>query len=213
LTGTIPPEIEDLTNLKTLWINGNVDISGAITPQCSTQVYTQSSGVFICGCASASSPASLFPPPGTKEACLATGPATPLQRRTEIFSQNIGSFRFTCNVDDNLNPFQDCFNTQARICNPTYMGFNATRLRDYKNGVDQMVEKMSSLWQAVRKQCGQWAWIDGFRGNKDSAYCDKANSDLINKAYYVADGSKIYVTSALTESVKAGLWSNTQLKG
>jgi hypothetical protein len=176
-------------------------------------MYALNTQLTICGCATQGSPAVLFPPPGTPDACLATGPSSPLQKRVEIFSQNIGSFKYTCNVDVNLNPFQDCLNTQAKICNTTYMGTDPTRLSDCKTGVNQMAQGMSPWWQAVRKECGQWAW-NGFTGNVASSNCASANSKLAQNAYYIGpDGSRTYVTSALTNSVNAGLWNNANLKG
>jgi len=202
-------------NLQQLYLYDNVGLSGAFTPYCSTEVFASNTSLTICGCATKGSPAVLFPPPGTPDACLATGPASPLQKRDQVFSQNIGSFRYTCNVDANGNPFQDCLNTQAKICNTTDMGTDATRLSDCKNGVDKMALNMSTYWQAVRRECGQWPWIDGFTGNKTSSGCVTANYNLTRNAYYIVPDppTKVYVTSALTDSVNVGLWGNTKLKG
>ena len=68
--------------------------------------YASETSLTICGCATQGSPAFLFPPPGTPDACLATGPASPLQKRDQVFSQNIGSFKYTCTVDVYGNPNQ-----------------------------------------------------------------------------------------------------------
>jgi len=201
-------------NLQGLSVYGNVGLTGAFTPNCGTSVFALKTKITICGCATKGSPAVLFPPPGTPDACLATGPSSPLQKRVEIFSQNIGSFKYTCNVDVNRNPCQDCLNAQAKICNPTYMGTDPTRLSDCKNGVDKMALNMSTWWQAVRKECGQWPWIDGFTGNVASSNCASANSKLAQNAYYIGlDGSRTYVTSALTDSVNIALWGNTKFNG
>jgi len=213
-TGSIPsPVIANLTNLQELYLDGDQGLTGKITPYCFTTVYAVDTGLNICGCSSIASPPGLFPPAGTPDECLASGPATALQKRVEIFSQTIGSQRYTCNVDVNKNPHADCFNAQAKICNPTYIGTDATRLSDCKNGVDKMALNMSTYWQAVRRECGQWAW-NGFIGNKDSTKCAAANADLIKNTYYTAlDKSQMKVTSDFTTSVNVGLWSNTQLEG
>jgi len=189
-----------------------VGLSGKFYPNCGTSVGASNTNLTICGCGTQGSPAFVFPPPETPAVCLATGPASPLQKRVEVFSQNIGSYRYTCNVDANGNPFQDCLNTQAKICNTTDMGTDPTRLSDCKNGVDKMALNMSTYWQAVRRECGQWAWT-GFIGNKDSSNCAAANNNLIANAYYVTPIGRVYVTSALTNSVNVGLWGNTKLKG
>jgi len=190
-----------------------VGLSGKFYPNCGTSVGASNTNLTICGCGTQGSPAFVFPPPETPAVCLATGPASPLQKRVEVFSQNIGSYRYTCNVDANGNPFQDCLNTQAKICNTTDMGTDPTRLSDCKNGVDKMAQGMSTWWQAVRKECGQWAW-NGFTGNVASSNCASANSKLAQNAYYIGlDGSRTYVTSALTDSVNIALWGNTKFNG
>jgi len=213
LTGSIPSTIGNLKNLWKLYVHGNVGLSGAFTPNCGTTVNALGTSLTICGCATQGSPAVVFPPPETPAVCLATGPASPLQKRDQVFSQNIGSYRYTCTVDANGNPFQDCLNTQAKICNTTDMGNDPARLSDCKNGVDKMALNMSTWWQAVRKECGQWPWIDGFTGSKDTTNCAAANKNLIANAYYLANGVRIYVTSNLTTSVNVGLWGNTKLNG
>jgi len=133
-----------------------------------------------------------------------------LEKRILAFSDVIGSYKYTCNTDDNGNPFADCLNTMATICNSTSPDFLVTRCKD---GVDKMTRNMSHLWQAVRKECGPWAW-DGFTGNKDSYNCASANTALHQNAYYtLPDLTKVKVTPALTDSVRVGLWSNTALRG
>jgi len=168
--------------------------------------------VTICGCVSATSPPAVFPPPGTPEACLATGPATSLRKRILAFSQVIGSYKFTCNVDSNLNPFQDCLNTMGQICNPTYIAGDTTRINDCKNGVNIMVRQMNSHWQLVRKECGQWPWY-GTTGSVTSTNCASATQALQANAFYIAAGSKINVPASLIDSINRGLWSNSALKG
>jgi hypothetical protein len=169
--------------------------------------------VTICGCASQVAPAILFPPPETPRECLATGPATSLRKRILAFSQVIGSYKFTCNVDSNLNPFQDCLNTMAQICNTTYIAGDPTRINDCKNGVNSMVGQMNSHWQLVRKSCGQWSW-NGITGSVGSTDCDSANKALQANAFYITSGGiRMTIPASLTDSINRGLWSNTVLAG
>ena len=161
-----------------------------------------------CGCASTVTPAVLFPPAGTSLACLSTGPATPLAKRIQIFSQNIGDFKFTCNNDALGNPYQDCLNAQAALCNPSYISRNSTRITECKNAVDTITKGLSTLWKNVRKNCGKWSF-DGRIGSVTSSNCNNANNALKANAYYILpDGNKQYLDTAFINSVKAGLWEN-----
>ena len=77
-----------------------------------------------------------------------------------------------------------------------------------------MFGNMSTLWQNVRKQCGQWSWSQNgqtFVGNMASDNCATANSNLIANAVYIHNGVQVRVTSGLTESIKVQLWSNALL--
>ena len=115
-------------------------------------------------------------------------------------------------MDDNQNPFQDCLNTMGKLCDPTYMSGNSVRISECKNAVNSMTLGMSDLWKNVRRECGQWSF-NGFTGNVSSPDCNTANTNLLDNAYYVThDGTKIYVTSALTSTVNAGVWGITALK-
>lgn len=174
----------------------------------------QGSGLTLCGCASSVSPPLGMPPPGTSDACLATGLATPLVKRTLSFSIVIGSYKYTCNVDDNLNPFQDCLNTMGKLCDSTFISGNLTRINECKNAVNSMTTGMSIHWQNVRKACGQWSY-NGVTGLTTSVPCADANKALQLNSYYVDPLTlgKIYVTSALTDSVNGRLWNNQVLKG
>lgn len=177
--------------------------------------YAEGTTTTICGCASAVSPPVGFPPVGTPDVCLATGPATPLAKRILAFSTVIASFKYTCNVDDKLNPFQDCINTMGKICDPTYISANTTRINDCKTAVNTMTLGMSIYWQNVRRQCGQWTYntVDGFKGSVISNNCYLANQALQQNAYYTTpDGQRIPVTAALTNSVNSGLWGNPFLR-
>jgi len=213
LTGTIPSSIGNLTNLQYLGLDNNPGLSGPFTPRCGIQVSAQATGISLCGCASSNSPAFSFPPAGTPDACLATGPASPLVKRSLTFSAVIGLFRYTCNVDDKQNPYQDCLNTMGKLCDPTYMSGNSVLISECKNAVNSMTLGMNIFWQNVRRDCGQWPF-NGVTGAMTSNNCISANNQLQDNAYYVTpDGNKIYVTSALTSTVNAGVWGNTALKG
>jgi hypothetical protein len=167
--------------------------------------------VTICGCSAAVSPPVSFPPGGTPLQCLATGPATSLRKRILAHSQVIGSYRFTCNVDSNGNPFQDCLNMMFQICDPTYIAGSTTRINDCKTGVNIMIGYMNSHWQLVRQSCGQWPWY-GTTGSVTSTNCASANSALQANAQYVTtEGAKFNVPASVTDSINRGLWSNTVL--
>jgi len=223
LSGSIPLEIRNLVKVRWLIVNDNQGLNGSFTPQCSIEtMIALNTNVTICGCAVRGSPAVFFPPSGTPDECLASGLATSLIKRTQIFSAPIGTYKYTCNLDSNGNPFQDCLNTMAKICHPDYMGTNSTLIRMCKDNVNSMVKSttqpMNVYWQNVRKECGQWKWTDGTIGNIDSTKCFDANLELQKNAYYVVpseDGTgtvNIPVPSALTYSINKGLWSNLALK-
>ena len=77
-----------------------------------------------------------------------------------------------------------------------------------------MFGNMSTHWQAVRKECGQWSWAENgqtFVGNSASSTCTSANSNLILNAVYIHNGVQVRVDSGLTESTKVRLWNNTLL--
>ena len=101
----------------------------------------------------------------------------------------------------------------GKLCDPTYISGNSARINGCKNAVNNMTLRMSDHWQDVRIQCGQWS-MNGFKGLATSPLCSDANIALQNNAYYIGpDGSQIKVSSALTDSVVQGLWSNPALKG
>jgi len=208
LSGSIPSEIIKL-ELRELYLSNNPSLSGFFTPGCYSKVVITNTSVTLCGCSSKKSPASRFPPAGTSLECLSTGPATPLAKRALVFSQNIGALKYTCNSDkDGGNPYQDCLNAQGAICHTDYIGTNSTRLDDCKKGVDQMTKGLSSYWQDVRKSCGQWSFAGAAKGLSTSSNCINANSALQKYAFYTLDdGTKLPVTSILTDSVISGLWS------
>jgi len=180
-------------------------------------MYAEGSSVIICGCAAISNPPVIFPPAGTPSACLATGSATSLQKRILAFSAPIGSYRFTCNLDSNGNPFQDCLNAMAEICNPSYLGVDTTRINYCRDAVNSMAGQMNVHWQLVRKECGQWKWTnaDGTIkiGSASSTNCSLANIALQQNAFYISGGVRINVPASMTESINKGLWKNPYLNG
>jgi len=212
LSGTIPSQIGLLQGLGRLILNGNRQLDGTYTPQCYTTsgatpvVSISGTGVTICGCLSSSTPPAIFPPPGSPDACLSVGPALSLSKRILAFSQVIGSFKYTCNTDANKNPYADCLNTMAKICNTADTSFDKTRCH---TGVNMMFGNMSTHWQAVRKECGQWSW-NGYPASStaaSSSYCATANSNLRTNAFYIHNGIRVPVDLGLTESTNVGLWS------
>ena len=100
----------------------------------------------------------------------------------------------------------------AFFCNRTYLGTDAGRISTCRNAVDTISSELSSFWQRVRRDCGQWSY-GGIRGDFSSAACQSANAALRANAYYVVpEGGREPVTSQLTESVRFGLWNNPTLK-
>jgi len=216
LTGTIPSSLGNLTNLTRLYLSYNPGLYGTFTPQCLTTsgvipyVSIDNTGVIICGCVAASTPPATFPPAGTPDACLASGPALTLSKRILAFSQVIGSFKYTCNTDSYNNPYADCLNSMAKICNTTD-SWTLEKKANCHTGVNMMFGNMSTHWQRVRKQCGQWSFSTYPADPSDN--CVIANSNLRQQAYYLDEDIRVPVTLGLTESIKARLWSNARLKG
>jgi len=187
LSGPIPSSLGNLVKLQYLSFTGNTGLNGTFTPQCRTTsgvipyVSIDNTGVIIRGCVAASTPPTLFPPAGTADACLVSDPALTLSKRILAFSQVIGSFKYTCNTDANKNPYADCLNTMAKICNtsdPTW-SLDAGRCR---NAVNDMYGGMSIHWQNVRNECGRWPiTLNGVTypaGAYPSTKCTTANLNL-----------------------------------
>ncbi len=178
--------------------------------------------VIVCGHGAAATVAASFPPPNTPEACLATTTTgSTLAKRNQVYSLQIGARRFTCNTDVNKNPFADCLNAMARICNstdPTW-SLSLTNKTRCQNGVNEMFGNMSNYWQNVRKGCGQWKWTDQSQsiGNNASESCTWSNTNLTSFGKYKvlnADGNweTISVTAGVTDSIMKRLWNNIALK-
>jgi len=176
--------------------------------------------VTVCGCVAESTPQALYPPTETDVDCLASrhasGPAPSLSKRSQVYGQavaQIGNLIFTCHVDAKKNPFADCLNSMAALCDPARTFYNKTTC---KTAVNQMYGQMSEYWQKVRKACGRWSWTqDGITYIGEvytSDNCVRANSDLIKNAYYSVWNPQtnayenIKVSSGLTDSTKVRLW-------
>ena len=169
----------------------------------------------MCGCSSSTSTASIFPPRTIPAECLSSIPSYimyhPISDLRPIFSQSIGSLKFTCNTDFDESPRQDCLNTLAHLCNPSYLWNDEERISNCKNAVDTIFNGLNSYWQAVRSACGQWPYA-GYTGNLSSSNCTSANAAL--REFYSGDSPfKSYSTFQLTESLSLGLWTNQALRG
>jgi len=127
---------------------------------------------------------------------------------TTVFPTKIGRTMYTCNVDNNKNPYLDCMNSMVFLCNTTSTSFNKITCQ---TGVNEMFAKMSTLWQEVRKECGAWPFIQNgirYTGVYPSNRCDSANSNLIANGFYIKNGVRVPVTSGLTDAYVKVLWSN-----
>jgi len=216
LSGPIPSSLGKLVKLETIWLFDIPRLTGTLTPQCQTtsgvipSVWIDNTNITICGCAAASTAPSSFPPDGTPDECLATGPARTLSKRTQTLSQVIAviDYRsFTCSTDTNKNPYADCLNTIAKICDttdPTWSS-NVEKRDRCRNAVNDMFGMMNEHWQRVRKQCGQWSFSTYPADPSDN--CDTANSNLIDKAVYTRPGGVQVPVTELIESIKARLWN------
>jgi hypothetical protein len=72
---------------------------------------------------------------------------------------------------------------------------------------------MNSFWITWRKECGQWAWTDGYIGNFSSIKCTNAMVALQQNAKYTDPLNVIVpVPSSLIKSIQDGIWNNTLLQ-
>lgn len=212
LSGPIPPEIGTFHQMFAMMIQNNTGLNGRFTPSCNTPVFSSNTSVTICGCSSIKSPAFIFPNASTPAACLSTGTATPLSKRTQTFAQNLDGFRFTCNTDENRNPFQNCLNAMSYICNATYVKGNGTRIADCKKAVNTISDGLNNYWKDVRVKCGHWSY-NNQKGDFSSPACADANVALrLNAFYILPDNTRSFVTFQLTESVRLGIWNNMDLR-
>jgi hypothetical protein len=135
---------------------------------------------------------------------------SPANAQTLIFSQAIGGYKYNCHTDANKNPYSDCLNSIAKICNTTD-SWSSAKKTNCQTGVNTVYGGLNSWWQAVRKECGQWPiTLNGksYTGVYPSDNCNSANINLIKNAFYTRlDGSKVKIDSTFTNYQNAGLWS------
>jgi len=215
LSGSVPNEIGNLNNLQYLYLTyidkswlteTNLNLNGVFTPNCNTKVFAVNTRISICGCAAVNATPSIFPPSTIDKACLATNVATTLVKRTQVYTLPVDTLKLTCNVDDLGNPFQDCLNTMAILCNISYVTGYPDRKTTCKNAIDIMAGNMSQVWRNVPANCAVW------KGKSSaSPECTAANNDLIARANYTSPIGKMKITSSLTQSMITNLWSNTNL--
>jgi len=207
-----------LVNLQRVDLANNTLLNGTFSPQCTTSsgvkvsVSVSNTSIVICGCAAASNPPAIYPPSETHANCLASNLALTLSKRILAFSQVIGSLRFTCNTDDDKNPYADCLNSMAALCDPARTSFNKITCQ---TGVNQMFASMGTHWENVRKECGQWSFTQNdisYTGVYPSENCATANKNLIANAYYSvwnvqkAVYENVPVTAGITDSINQRLW-------
>lgn len=168
------------------------------------------SKITLCGCASEISPAYLFPPPNTDRECLKSKSTSTPVKRSIALAETINSIKFTCNLDLNKNPFQDCLNAIGAFCDTNYIGSDSAKLDKCKYVVDKVIDKLSDYWKNVRRNCGKWSWY-GTTGSYPSDNCKISNIELQKNVYYINSvGTKVYVGPQLAESINIGLWENIQ---
>jgi len=215
LSGPIPAELGNLENVRTLLLSRNTGLNGTFTPRCGRKVYVSNTTVIICGCAAAFTPPTIFPPNGTHPDCLASGSALTLAKRTQASGQviaEVGGYKYTCHVDSvKKNPFADCTNSMAFLCNTSDTTWNSdgAKRERCRTAVNQMYGQMNSHWQEVRRDCGQWSWngSPAISTAASSSSCATANNNLISNAFYNTPTGKVYLNSGFTKSQNDGLWS------
>jgi len=212
ISGSIPQEIGNSASLSVLYLafgsDLNPNLNGTLTPRCGITVYAANTNITLCGCATVGAPPILFPAPGTSPKCLATGVASPLIKRTQVFTQALLGLTYTCNKDSMGNPFQDCLNTMGVLCDKTEITGKSTRILTCKTAINSMFSNMGPLWRTVLSSCAPWKG-----GLSKSSACSTANNNLIAGAYYNSPEGQIKINAHLTESIKQGLWENLSLQG
>jgi hypothetical protein len=124
-------------------------------------------------------------------------------------------FLFGCPVDSNKNPMQSCMNSLGFFCGREHIQGSPDLIKGCQDAVNDQFSTMSSFWIAWRKECGHWAWTDGYIGNSSSSSCSAANLALQQKQnanYTEANGEIVQVSSALIDSIQEGLWNNPFLQ-
>lgn len=160
----------------------------------------------ICGCAALSNiPISMPDSDDLTMECLADHYNTTLHDHYE----------FACPVDSNGNPLQSCMNSLAFFCGREHIQGRSNRIEGCKKGANNNFATLSSFWIALRRECGQWAWTDGYIGNATSSHCSDAKfalEQIQNANYTGADGTIVPVSSALINSIQELLWDNPYIQ-
>jgi hypothetical protein len=124
-------------------------------------------------------------------------------------------YEFSCPVDSYKNPMQSCMNSLAFYCGREHIQGRSNRIEGCKKAVQDYFSTMSSFWIDLRRECGQWAWTDGFVGNATSLSCSAAKfalEQIHNANYTGAYGTIVPVTSALINSIQELLWDNPYIQ-
>jgi len=160
----------------------------------------------ICGCAASSNiPISMPNSDTVSMECLASAYNTTLHDHYE----------FACPVDSNGNPMQSCLNSLGFFCGRNHTNGRPNRIQGCKSAVDDNFSTMSSFWIALRRECGQWAWTDGYIGNATSSSCIAAKLALQQKQnanYTEADATIVPVSPSVINSIQEALWNNPYLQ-
>jgi len=160
----------------------------------------------ICGCAALSNiPISMPDSEDLTTECLADHYNTTLHDHYE----------FACPVDSNGNPLQSCINSLAFFCGRKHIQGRSNRIEGCKEAVKDYFSTMNSFWIALRRECGQWAWTNGYIGNATSSNCSDAKfalEQIQNANYTEADGTIAPVSSELINSIQELLWDNPYIQ-
>jgi hypothetical protein len=119
-------------------------------------------------------------------------------------------YEFSCPVDSYKNPMQSYMNSLAYFC-----GREHIRIEGCKKGANSNFATLSSFWIALRRECGQWAWTDGYIGNATSLSCSAAKfalEQIQNANYTEAYGTIVPVSSALINSIQELLSDNPYIQ-
>jgi hypothetical protein len=160
----------------------------------------------ICGCAASSNiPISMPNSDNLSMECLADKYNTATHEH----------FEFAWTLDSNKNPMQICMNSLTFFCGRNHLQGRPDHIEACKNNVNRRFSTMNSFWITLRRECGQWAWTDGYIGNATSSSCIAAKLALEQKQnvnYTEADGTIVPVSSSVINSIQEGLWNNPYLQ-
>jgi len=208
LSGSIPHDVLKLVNLQHLFVYNNPDLNGTVTwTNCEVKVMAANTRIStICGCAADSNNPISMPNAGNIGIeCIAHHYNTTLHDH----------FEFVCPLDSNKNPTQGCMNSLAFFCGREHIQGRSNNIEGCKKHVNGDFSRMNSFWIAWRRECGKWAWTDGYIGNASSSSCSAAKlalQQIQNANYTEADNSVVPVSSALINSIQEILWDNPYLQ-